>query len=391
MPDDRPAEEFFYLDNAGDKQDAALHNAIINPVDFPIDEKIMAPIREKYRAEYLAALKVEHDAARRKSQWASTKARSQMLLAKGDFIQDPATGRFEGSHPGPGHGEGGGADHAVGSPSPHAKDPKSASALLRLHPNVTEDQLVEKSGAAQEIRTVEAKIAAGHATDRLVGEGGFKTKEGPGNWTKQREAEHYRIERDILSPKAILDARPAPGEQPTLYLLGGRGGSGKSWLTENPKGPLYGNKALVLNNDHVKEKLPGWKGWDAALKHGESSEVGKSLEKSAREMGLNVIIDGTLADAASTEKRINDFKAAGYRIEGYYMYASPKTATERALGRFMKGQQENGMGRYVPPKITLSSTSNEHNFDTNRPKMDHWEVYNNDDPSFKPTLHSKKD
>ena len=55
MADEAPvAEELFYLDSAGDKQDADLHNAIINPVDFPIDEKIMGPIRAKHREAYLA-------------------------------------------------------------------------------------------------------------------------------------------------------------------------------------------------------------------------------------------------------------------------------------------------------------------------------------------------
>jgi len=45
------AEEFFYADEDGKKHDAELHGMIINPVDFPIDEKIMAPIRARHRAK----------------------------------------------------------------------------------------------------------------------------------------------------------------------------------------------------------------------------------------------------------------------------------------------------------------------------------------------------
>jgi len=71
------AQEFFYLDEAGAKQDAELHNAIINPVDFPIDEKIMGPIRERHRAKYLAGQK----AKMRGKRWERTKARSLQLLA----------------------------------------------------------------------------------------------------------------------------------------------------------------------------------------------------------------------------------------------------------------------------------------------------------------------
>jgi hypothetical protein len=53
----RPAEEFFYTDDDsadGVKRDADLHGPILRAVDYPIDEKIMGPIRAKHRAKYLA-------------------------------------------------------------------------------------------------------------------------------------------------------------------------------------------------------------------------------------------------------------------------------------------------------------------------------------------------
>lgn len=43
----------FYIDENGKQQDAELHNAILNGAT--IDEKIMAPIRARNRAKYLAA------------------------------------------------------------------------------------------------------------------------------------------------------------------------------------------------------------------------------------------------------------------------------------------------------------------------------------------------
>jgi hypothetical protein len=53
MPN-RPAGEFFYLDDNGVKQDSELHNPILRAVDYPIDEKIMGPIRARHRAKWLA-------------------------------------------------------------------------------------------------------------------------------------------------------------------------------------------------------------------------------------------------------------------------------------------------------------------------------------------------
>jgi hypothetical protein len=52
-------EELFYTGDNGVKQDRELHAAIINPVDFPIDEKIMGPIRARHRAKWLAEQKAK--------------------------------------------------------------------------------------------------------------------------------------------------------------------------------------------------------------------------------------------------------------------------------------------------------------------------------------------
>jgi len=80
MPDEKQptAEEFFYLDADGNKQDAELHNPILGAVDNPVDEKIMKPIRERHRATWLA----EQKAIQRKSQWQRAKALAQTLLGK---------------------------------------------------------------------------------------------------------------------------------------------------------------------------------------------------------------------------------------------------------------------------------------------------------------------
>jgi hypothetical protein len=61
MPN-RPAGEFFYLDDDGNKQDAELHNPILRAVDYPIDEKIMGPIRARHRAKWLAGQKAKRAA-----------------------------------------------------------------------------------------------------------------------------------------------------------------------------------------------------------------------------------------------------------------------------------------------------------------------------------------
>jgi hypothetical protein len=72
LPPQQPqaSDEFFYLDDDGNKQDADLHEPIIASGDRlrglrapapPIDEKLMAPIRDKHRATWLAKRKAQQD------------------------------------------------------------------------------------------------------------------------------------------------------------------------------------------------------------------------------------------------------------------------------------------------------------------------------------------
>ena len=85
MAEKLKAEEFFYTNDDRDdsiKRDADLHGPILRAVDYPIDEDIMNPIRERNRARYQAEQEAERKAARLKSQWARTKARSVQLLEK---------------------------------------------------------------------------------------------------------------------------------------------------------------------------------------------------------------------------------------------------------------------------------------------------------------------
>ena len=46
------AQEFFYEDDDGEMQDAALHDPILRAADYQIDETIMAPIRKRFHEKY---------------------------------------------------------------------------------------------------------------------------------------------------------------------------------------------------------------------------------------------------------------------------------------------------------------------------------------------------
>lgn len=327
------AEEFFYLDDDGSKADADLHNRILRETDWPIDEAIMGPIREKHREKRLKSF--------------------------GDVWNEALHPRGEG-----GKWTSGGAGSG------------SSAAKLYTAPTKTPEQIIASvQGASQAIDQTRTMLSKVIETNKLVSEGGFKLPDG--SYTVERALIHEKIVAEFINEKTVKQFSPPPGENPTLTILGGRGGSGKSWLT-GKDGPIDTSNSMVIDNDEVKSKLPEYEGWNAAQLHEEASDIVALIDGRAAALGLNVVLDGTLKSSSILE-RVKVYQApedSEYEMEGFYMYASPETAAARALNRFSKGGTFKG--RFVPPEVILSNTKNEINFDSMTPSFRRWVVYDNE-------------
>lgn len=203
-----------------------------------------------------------------------------------------------------------------------------------------------------------------------------------GVYSDQRQKLHEDIFRRFINPERIAACKPEPGQKPTFTMLGGRGGSGKSWF----KGQVYDpKKSIVLDADNIKELLPEYKGWNAGQVHEESSDILESLLEFARNQGLNVVLDGTMKTAKSAIKKVRDFKNAGFRVEAHYMHLPRQEAAKRAVARFLGETQ-----RLVPPEVVLSNTTNEASFDEVRKLADAWSFRdNNVKPGEQPILISE--
>lgn len=300
-------------------------------------------------------------------------------------------------------GEGGGGEAAQeqssGSSRGGSAEKDSASSLYEKYndPNVTADQIIDKvPGGREALQGAKDKLAQGVETQ------GQYQKDGV--YTAEREAVHQQIIDKYINAANVAAATPAAGEKPTMTILGGRGGSGKSYLTSE-NGPVQGNgidneihmvgNALYLNSDDIKESLPEYQGWNAALLHEEATDIFNKVDAQARELGVNIVHDSTMKNGTSAMARLSDYKAAGYNLEGHYMFAPPQQAATQAMGRFTRGtaklspeeRAEGKTGRMVPPSYILGSTSNEHTFDQAKGMFSKWTIYSN--VSGSPTLYAK--
>ena len=193
-----------------------------------------------------------------------------------------------------------------------------------------------------------------------------------GAWQAERAKLHDKIIAEILSPERIKAATPENGAAPTFTILGGRGGSGKSWFEGNVYDP---QKTIVLDADHIKGLLPEYEGWNAAQVHEESGDIFDKITQLCSDMGLNLVHDATLKTKKSAVAKAQKFKDMGYQIEAHYMHLPRQEAAKRAVSRFL-----GKTNRYVPVEVVLSNTANEESFDEVRKLADKWSFRDNNVP-----------
>lgn len=198
--------------------------------------------------------------------------------------------------------------------------------------------------------------------------------------TKDRYSSNgvYTAERTILHEKILMDmfrnighAVPQEGEAPTLVLTGGRPASGKTTALGLQLQEAIG-RSIYINADEIQEKLPGYQGKYAGLYNGEAQDIALQAESIARINGLNIVYDATLKSQAPAKDRVSIYKAAGYKVEGYFVHTTPKTSAIRSVQRF-----RGNTGRYIPLALSFNSRTNEKTFDSLIPEFSRWAIYDN--------------
>lgn len=257
-------------------------------------------------------------------------------------------------------------------PDPTSEGEVSAQALMeRFRPlSVEEFEATLSQEVKDKIEWANGELAMNASTSGLVSEGGFKNEDG--TWTAERTALHDRILNDFFNPEAVSRATPEFGHDPEFIMLGGRPGAGKTSALES--GVFIGLDAenyLTINADEFQTQLPGYRGELAGHYSPEGQYIAERAEMLARSNRLNVIYDATMKSTAPAVQRARDLKREGYEVSSYFVHVAPAESARRAMEvRFAKPG-----GRYVPSKILLGAITNEKTFDTVRPIVDNWALF----------------
>lgn len=215
-----------------------------------------------------------------------------------------------------------------------------------------------------------------------------KNGDGTGGYLESRKVLHRQIMDHLF--KDAADFKPENGEKPTLMLLGGRGGSGKSNFDMGSKGGgefgVYDKKKFLhIDSDAIKEMIPEYNPEKAFLVHAESSHIAHRAIAEARKRGINVVVDQTMrSDPAPLIKR---FQESGYSTQAHYMYKDPKGAVYGAVERWNREHVVTNplthevkvwpKGRLVPPDVIANNLRNESHFDKIIKRVDKWSLVRN--------------
>jgi len=227
--------------------------------------------------------------------------------------------------------------------------------------------------------------------------------------TSDRDGREWTPDRNRIQGALVADlyerARDVPCEGLAI-IAGGLGGAGKSTVLSKHAG-IDLSRYLTINPDNIKEEMAerglvpeveGLSPMEASeLVHEESSYIAKRLALRATADQKNLIWDITMSSRESTERRINDLRAAGYTVDGIFVDIPVETSVRRADARHREGHNDYragiGLGgRYVPPEVIRAQadpdwgSQNRKFFEDVNPTFDHWQRFDNSVDGRAPVL-----
>lgn len=197
-----------------------------------------------------------------------------------------------------------------------------------------------------------------------------------GNLTDERE----QIHKDIIDAK--LEGKVPVEGQATMTMLGGGPASGKSSVMSTDD---LDSHTVVVNPDDMKAELPGYSEMTqqtdkaASFYHEESSALAKRYSEVAYNENYDVIYDGTGdGSIGSVEKKINQAKAQGYRVEGKYVTVDTEEALRRNRKRYDDAKAKGENPRLPPPEYVSDCHAKVTDISVaTAPKFDHIEIWDN--------------
>ncbi|MFJ8444026.1 zeta toxin family protein [Kitasatospora griseola] len=167
------------------------------------------------------------------------------------------------------------------------------------------------------------------------------------------DQEHRRVLAEVILPAATAGA--VPQERPVAVLVAGPPGSGKTTIGDVLHAVLERRGGAVrVGSDLYKAVHPFY----AALLEGDVRAAGAGVradvrrwqaqvERYARDLGLDVLVETALADADEARAQAAAYRAAGYRVEVVAVAVPLAVSQLGVLARYLASSGRDGAQRWV--------------------------------------------
>jgi len=231
------------------------------------------------------------------------------------------------------------------------------------------------------IKTTSEEFAQGLDTKGLnieaTTEEYMQNRKGDFEYTPERQELHNSIVKEFLGSHdgSNSTARLFDNDKPTVILLGGSPGAGKTSQLAGNLGLFDPDDYLNVAADEIKEMLPEFEGWNSQAVHLESKDVVRKILDYGIAKNKNLIIDRTLKTHKKADKLVDVFKEKGYNVIVYGMFVKPSSSMVRAQSRFETS------GRFMPYDLIASGSLQIHDsiMDLiNKPNVDKAGIWSNE-------------
>lgn len=163
------------------------------------------------------------------------------------------------------------------------------------------------------------------------------------------------IFHEVIVPRRL--AHGVRQDQPVLVVVAGQPGAGKS-AAERRVHAALGEGAVTIDADDMRGHHPDYVALTAAndrtaamLTHHEAQRWVAMAKEHCIEQRNHVVLSATLGNPESARRHIDQFRAAGYRVELAVVAVDDATSQLGVLDRYQAGRERDGVGRFVPLQV----------------------------------------
>lgn len=175
------------------------------------------------------------------------------------------------------------------------------------------------------------------------------------------EAENEKIFQNDVKQYLLATASLglSRSEEPTMVIVGGQPGAGKSRSIDSVRLDLERSGGVMeiaaddLRKFHPKndELMQKDDRTAADFTHADASAWAEKAERFAREQKFNVLIEGTLKTPENAAAKLAEYREAGYFVEARVIAVHERTSWQGVVGRYEQQKEDAGVGRMTPKPV----------------------------------------